>query len=229
MKRVAVIVAASMALLVAPSSQASHSWNGYHWARTSNPLKLKMVKSLTGQWPSLLPLVSADWSASTVLDTSIQAGQNGLLGRLSCGAIAGKIHVCNANYGPNLWFGQATVWISSDHISQAVTQLNDFYFTGSYNNNTARRHVMCQEIGHDFGLDHQHGVPTCMEDNNGTLNTASYVTPNAHDYNELATIYSHLDSFNSAKSASAALGSSGPARIVRAGNQTILTFIFWVR
>jgi hypothetical protein len=215
-------------LAVMPGAEANHSWGNYHWGRTANPFQLKIVDSVTGVWDSLLPPVSADWSASSAFDTSIESGGSGLIARLLCNPISGKIRVCNANYGPNLWFGLATVYVSGGHISQAVTQLNDFYFTGSYANNIARRHVLCQEVGHDFGLDHQHGVPTCMEDNNSTLNNPSYLSPNSHDYAQLVTIYSHLDSVNTS-SAQSAPKRLQPSRVEQVGNQTVLTYILWAR
>ena len=60
--------------------------------------------------------------------------------------------------------------------------------------------VMCQEVAHTFGLDHQStdggSLNTCMDyfSNTGanagsTLST----TPNAHDFEELGIIYQHLD------------------------------------
>jgi hypothetical protein len=225
-KKTLVALAASLALTIVPSANASHSWNGYHWARSSNPFSLTIVDSVVGAWDSLLSPVSADWSASSVLNTSMAPGGTSLLSRLVCGAISGKIHVCNANYGPNLWFGQATVSIRNGHITQAVTQVNDFYFTGTYANNIARRHVLCQEVGHDFGLDHQHGVPTCMEDNNSTLNNPTYQKPNQHDYDELVTIYTHLDG-GSGRGGRAAT-SPRPAKVEQIGDVTVLTFIYWV-
>lgn len=220
----------AVALVVSmTSAQANHSWGTYHWARTSNPFSVTLVDSVTGVWDSLLPPVSSDWAASSVLNTNIQSGATGLLDRLLCNPMARKARVCNANYGPNLWFGLATVWVSNGHISQATTRMNDYYFTGTYGNNIARRHVLCQEVGHDFGLDHQHGVPSCMEDKNSTLNTASYQSPNAHDYDQLVTIYKHTDSFSSSSSSSAsARNFVRPDRIQRIGGQTVLTFIYWV-
>src|SRR5262249_21990076 len=64
-----------------------------------------------------------------------------------------------------------------------------------------REHVVCQEVAHTFGLDHQStdgsSLNTCMDyfSNTGsnagsTLSTA----PNFHDFEELAIIYAHLDS-----------------------------------
>ena len=68
--------------------------------------------------------------------------------------------------------------------------------------------VTCQEIGHTFGLDHQDenfnntNLGTCMDYTNdpagtaGTNGTLANTSPNKHDYDELVTIYSHLDSTN---------------------------------
>ena len=226
MKRLGLALVAVMVLSVASTAQASHSWQNYHWARSSNPFALKIVDSVTGTWNSLLPAVSADWSASSVLNTSIEAGATGALARLQCNPVPGKIRVCNANYGPNLWFGVAQIWLTNGHISRATTKVNDFYFTGTYGNNIARRHVLCQEIGHDFGLDHQHGVPSCMEDNNSTLNNPSYLSPNAHDFAQLQTIYTHLD--GGAKVGSSAQSGSRPSLVQRIGGETVITYIFWV-
>jgi hypothetical protein len=56
---------------------------------------------------------------------------------------------------------------------------------------------MCQEIGHTFGLDHQDedfdnaNLGTCMD---YTSNPSTNQHPNQHDYQQLESIYSHLDS-----------------------------------
>ena len=56
---------------------------------------------------------------------------------------------------------------------------------------------MCQEVGHDFGLDHQDenfdnpNLGTCMD---YTSNPEGNEHPNSHDYAQLDSIYSHLDS-----------------------------------
>ncbi len=60
---------------------------------------------------------------------------------------------------------------------------------------------MCQEIGHDFGLDHQDesgaDFNTCMDYSNALDNPS----PNAHDYEQLETIYnSHVDSSSTVQS-----------------------------
>ena len=53
---------------------------------------------------------------------------------------------------------------------------------------------------HILGLDHQDttfnntNLGTCMDYTNNPLEPPSNVDPNQHDYDELVTIYSHLDS-----------------------------------
>ena len=228
MKRLAGLAfIAALMLSVGPGAQASHSWENYHWGRTSNPFTLKLIDSVTGAWDPLLRAVSSDWTASSVLNTAVKAGNSGLGTRLNCGPIAGKVRVCNANYGPNLWFGLATVWVANGHVYQGVTQVNDFHFSGQYANNTARRHVLCQEVGHIFGLDH-HRQASCMDDTNSTLNNPSYVRPNSHDYQQLSTIYSHTDSVNTNRQTAPRPILSLPDSVVRQGKTTILTYVFWV-
>jgi hypothetical protein len=93
--------------------------------------------------------------------------------------------------------------------------MNDTYFnTSKYNTSAWRQFVICQEVGHTFGLDHQDttfnntNLGTCMDytnDPTGTLGTNGTLDnehPNAHDYDELGIIYSHLDSTTTVSSSS---------------------------
>ena len=174
---------------------ASHSWGGYHWARTSNPLQLKLGDNVSGAWDSVLRTSSTDWSLSSVLDTSVVPG---LSNPKNCKPALGRIEVCNSKYGNNGWLGIAQIWISGgNHITQGVTKLNDTYFnTPTYNTLAWRNLVTCQEIGHTFGLDHQDetfnnaNLGTCMDYTN---NPATNQHPNLHDYQQLEAIYGHLE------------------------------------
>jgi hypothetical protein len=88
-----------------------------------------------------------------VLDLVAVAGVETLSARKKCSPVVGKIRVCNAAYGRNGWLGLAQIWLSSGHIVQGVTKMNDTYFALSkYNTPTWRNHVMCQEVGHTLGL-----------------------------------------------------------------------------
>jgi hypothetical protein len=181
-------------------ASANHSWGGYHWARTSNPFTLKLGDNVSSQWDSILGTTSSDWSVSTVLDTSIVTGQ--AVKRL-CSATAGRDEICNGRYGQNGWLGVASIWVSGLHITQGTVKVNDTYFSMSQYNTTAWRNlVMCQEVGHTLGLDHQDttfdnlNLGTCMDYTNnptgGGLNgTLDNQQPNQGDYDELRCIYEY--------------------------------------
>jgi hypothetical protein len=92
----------------------------------------------------------------------------------------------------------AQIWASGSHITQGTVKLNDTYFNSPTYNSTAWRNlVSCQEVGHTLGLDHQDenfdnpNLGTCMDYTN---DPSTNQHPNKHDYDQLVTIYSHLDS-----------------------------------
>jgi hypothetical protein len=198
--RLLVVTVALLALAAIPSSaSANHSWNGYHWARTANPFTIKLGDNVSGQWDTMLRTASTDWSKSTVLDTTVVAGSTT---PKQCKATSGRVEVCSADYGGQQWLGVAQIWLSGGHIVQGTVKNNDHYFgnsTYAYNNTAEMQHVICQEIGHTFGLDHQDesgiSLNTCMDYYHNTSARDTQSThPNQHDYDELATIYKHLDS-----------------------------------
>lgn len=202
--RFIVMVSMIVMLVIMPLTvSADHSWGGYHWARTSNPFTLKVGDNVNSAWDAYLDEAISDWSASSVLNLTKVAG--GAKPR-NCRPTSGRIEVCNATYGNTGWLGIAQIWITgSEHITQATTKVNDTYFnTAQYNTPAWRRLVMCQEIAHDFGLDHQDegfGAPnlgTCMDYTNDPDGGGAYGPsnehPNAHDFEELESIYAHLDS-----------------------------------
>lgn len=221
---VSITVAAAFAALTlarATPAEASHSWGSYHWARTANPFTLTLVDSVTSDWNGYLATARADWTASTVLDLVTAQGNEDSKERKSCVAISGKVRACNQTYGRNGWLGLAHIWVSGNHITQGTTKMNDSYLAADYNTPAWRQFVMCQEVGHNFGLGHQDenfynpNLGSCMDttaDPDGTINgQLSNLHPNGHDYDQLVTIYAaHLDSTNSF-TATAPTGSAGAA------------------
>lgn len=206
-----VALAVPAAMLAAPVL-ATHSWGGYHWKRTTNAeLAVPVGDNVNSTWQSAFDTAISDWNASAVIQSPVVPGT---LNPKTCKAQAGTIQVCNAAYGRTGWLGIASISLSGGHISQGTTKLNDSYFnTAQYNTPAWRALVTCQEIGHDYGLDHQDetfdnsNLNTCMDYTNLP---ASNQHPNAHDYSMLLDIYNHLD-------AAAALpdgpGNSAPADI----------------
>lgn len=197
----AAATAAALAALVFPAApaHANHAWSNYHWARTANPFTIKLDSNITSAWTSYLSVASADWTASAVLNTTIQTGSFG--SKTSCTPTTGHVEVCNAAYGQTGWLGVASISITTgNHISRGSVKLNDTYFAqAQYNTPAYRQLVTCQEVGHTFGLAHQDenftnpNLGTCMDYTNSP---GTNQHPNTHDYNELVTIYSHVDSFN---------------------------------
>lgn len=213
---------------IATVAEADHSWGGYHWARTTNPLTLKLGDNVSSAWDAHLATASSDWTVSDVLDTAVVAGKtNATKGRntpKNCLPTSGRVEVCNFKYGSNGWLGIASIWVSGSHITQGTVKMNDTYFNmATYNTPAWRNLVMCQEIGHTFGLDHQDetfgnvNLGTCMDytnDPSGIINGwLSNEHPNAHDYEELGIIYEHLDSINTASASLMSIGNGKPALV----------------
>ncbi len=182
---------------IASSTQELHAWSTYHWDRTGDQVQLNLSSNLSANWLPYLNTASSDWNQSSVLETTVIAGSQS---PRKCKPVLGRVEVCNSTYGRNGWLGIAQVWISNGHITQAVVKLNDTYFNMSAYNTAAYRHlVMCQEVGHTFGLDHQDenqtnaNLGTCMDYTNNPAGPPSNEHPNAHDYEELEIIYAHTD------------------------------------
>jgi hypothetical protein len=194
-RRFALALGLAAALALPGGVTANHSWGGYHWARTANPFTVKLGDNVSTSWDTILGTTSSDWSQSVVLDTTIVSG--GAKSR-NCRPTAGRDEICNATYGNTGWLGVAQIWITGGtHITQGTVKVNDTYFnTATYNTTAWRNLVMCQEVGHTFGLDHQDenfdnpNLGTCMD---YTSNPSTNQHPNKHDYDELVTIYAHLD------------------------------------
>lgn len=200
--------------VVASVVSATHSWNGYHWARTSNPFTLKLGDNVSSMWDSYLATTASDWSVSTVLDTVLASGKT--KPRL-CRATNGRVEVCSEKYGFNGWLGVAQIWVSGEHITKGAVKVNDSYFnTSTYNTPAWRNLVMCQEVGHTLGLNHQDEIfdnanlGTCMDYTN---DPSTNQHPNQHDYDELAVIYSHLDSINTVISSITDGGNGRPENV----------------
>lgn len=198
---------------VAGKAQADHAWGEYHWARSVNPFTLTLGDNLSSGWDAYLAQTSTDWTLSSVLDTQIAPGNtNNTKGRntpKNCTPTSGRGEVCNAKYGSNGWLGIASIWTSGNHITAGTVKLNDTYFsTRTYNTPAWKNLVMCQEVGHIFGLDHQDetfentNLDTCMDYTN---NPVSNQHPNTHDYEMLESIYAHVDISGSIIQSSASL------------------------
>jgi hypothetical protein len=212
--------AASLAFAVFSSiASANHSWNGYHWSRTDNPLALNVGDNLSGLWvrpfsyedPNDNPaydLTNADYLDTALSDwdqrdtspvvrlTEVPGGTE----PKKCRPTSGQVEVCNHGYGKTGWVGLTRIWSTSDgHITQATSKLNDTYLNNprrfpQYSNPVWRQGTLCHELGHTLGLAHQ-DENSCMD--NVSNPSSEDMRPNAHDYEQLGAIYgSHTDNAN---------------------------------
>ena len=219
----------AIAVFVTVPLFAGHAWSNYHWPRSTAEASITIYRSLTtttyANWPDhLQKSVFGDpynpnsanrrgWNDSTVLALSIASGATDSTTRYNCSPGTGTIRVCNYPYGSTGWAGLAQVWPdSSGHIQRANSKMNDTYFgSGSYT--TWQRHVMCQEVGHDFGLGHtsENGTSqnTCMDYYRNTSNSDWTSTgPNQHDFDQLKV--QHHASLSPSDTFTEALRAGGP-------------------
>ncbi|MEO6364705.1 MAG: matrixin family metalloprotease [Luteimonas sp.] len=193
----AAVIGVAVVLTVSLAANASHSWNNYHWARNTSSFNLQVIDSNSTSWDDELGLALSQWSQSSKLNMNITSYDSSSTARQQCRPVAGKVRSCNYAYGQNGWLGLASINLDSrGHISQGTSKMNDSY-SSSFSSQNQRRHVMCQELGHTLGLGHtsENGSTqnTCMDYSTSSTSTA----PNSHDYNQLSSIYGHLDTYNS--------------------------------
>lgn len=204
-------VVLALLLVASVPAFASHGWGSYHWPRSCGtcPATLNVYSSVVTSntnWPDHLnKAIYGDaanpntanrrgWDASSALTLTVVAGSTTTTTRSSCPAVNGAVRVCNYTYGANGWLGLASINVvsgSSVHIAWGTAKMNDSYFASGYPN-TEKRHVMCQEVGHDFGLGHtsENGTSqnTCMDYYQNTSSTDWTSTgPNQHDFDQILT------------------------------------------
>ncbi len=204
-------VALVLVLVATVPAFASHGWGSYHWGKScatcAVPIKVYSSTTTTNtSWPTHLnKAIFGDtsnpnttdqrgWDASIALTLSIATGATDSGTRSSCPAVNAAVRVCNYTYGSNGWLGLAqinTVSGSAVHIAWGTAKMNDTYFNSGYPS-TEKRHVMCQEVGHTFGLGHTstNGTSqnTCMDYYQNTSSTNWTSTgPNQHDFDQILT------------------------------------------
>ena len=192
-RKLAAGVAVAAAIVAGPAI-ANHAWSTYHWSTPNGIATPTVVDNTVGAWKPRVSIAVADLNRSNNIDSALTTSTTN---QKRCPMVSGTIQVCNSAYGQTGWLGIASISLSGGHIVAGSTKLNDTYFAyPQYNTETWKQLVTCQEIGHDYGLGHQN------EDFNTDLTTScmEYTSwpdgnehPDAHDYQQLASIYGHAD------------------------------------
>lgn len=167
--------------------QGLHSWTGYRWPRNKRDLN---IDDNTGDsaWGDTLGKVEKDWNdlgtAFWLYEDSHE--ETDIL----------VVLVEDVEYS-----GLAEVWLTEEgelnkvRVSVNKTKMLDY-------NAAAKRHVLCQEVGHALGLFHIEGN-TCMDDcsylpanseeKKACAEDVSKIGPNDHDREQLIMMYGEYE------------------------------------
>ena len=174
MRKFVVLVATVALLFQAGTALASNQWGTNHWASDN----LLMTVSDSGFDPTATQIMLAEWSGGTPLGPQF--------------VNSGKGQIVVTTGKSRLWLGRAQIWVDgSGHITKGQVKMNTTLLATYPNSEDATKHVLCQELGHIFGLSHDSENGSCMDDSSGTLGL--YQSPSTHDLGLLNTIYSHTD------------------------------------
>lgn len=178
----------------ASGAYADHQWSSYHWEKKGTSiLTLSIGDNHTNVedtfWSNLLGFVGSNW------DNQVYGGFGGAY--LAVNIVAGgegDIESYDDDYGNTGWLGLASIWITrgkNKHIVRGQSKVNEYYIDladyDRFSETVNWVHVLCQEIGHTFGLDHNRDAgDTCMNDQTALL---EHPTPNSHDTEMLDSMY----------------------------------------
>lgn len=178
------ILAAFFVVTVAPAASASHQWLNYHWKRNNPQVTIRLLDSTTLR-TTITPAVRADWDASSEHIVVRDEVGNDAQTRKDCPRPNRyrRVRVCNFNYGfAGDKAGEAQVWTftGTSHIAYGVAKIEG----DKLSTDTLKRSIVCQEVGHNLGLDHRlpTATGTCMRQ------AAGYASPDGHDYDQLRDI-----------------------------------------
>jgi hypothetical protein len=172
------VLLVAVALGAIGTAWANHRWGCWKYA----DYQINFYNGCSGSYATYVQEegISDSNSWHNYTDVSLSpSGQAGTTDHLNC---------FNGSYGFNGWLGIAEIrQYSGCIIREGRSRFNQSYLdNAAYGYSTTnKKHVICQEIGHLFGLNHQKGqAQSCMNDR------ILYVpNPNQHDQDLVNSIY----------------------------------------
>ena len=163
---------------------ANNWWGGnpgYKWGDSSIPVANNAPTNLDGRnyYQAYQEEVWTDgnsWDSSDLTLTSKTCNKQS--------GCRGMIALYADSYGFNGWAGLASISVRGKTITKGTSKLNNSYLsdTSTYTFDDVKI-VACQEVGHDFGLDHDFtGTVTCM---NYSWNSSA---PSAHNFDMINNV-----------------------------------------
>ena len=168
----------------------NHFWEDYKWKKTTSNLIITIGNCHTTSsvdWSSMLTDVIYNWN--NVPENQDGSGEiytpTNITFTAASNCASANIMSYNGNYGDTGWLGLATIYTSDNYVVAAISQINEYHSL----TDSQWQHVLCQEIGHGFPLDHQSesgaDKNTCMDYDNNLGNKY----PNEHDVEILNILY----------------------------------------
>jgi len=205
----AVMMLAVLALLP-PALDATHNWGpgakGYHWQRTTSAIKQIPVRRFhSAKWLPRFATAMTDWQKPAMTKIKPKLGATGGA-KNPCPFAMDQITSCDGSYGNTGWLGLASIsfYTATGHIAQGTSKVNNTYFNqAQYNTVAFQQFVICQEIGHNFGLGHVNendankNTGSCMDYTSrpaGSASEPNNMHPNTHDYALINTKHNHVGS-----------------------------------
>ncbi len=173
MRKFVVVFATVALLLQAGTALANNAWGTNHWAADSSG-RASMTFSTNDIYEDDTKALLSLWSGKVPLDPDYVSRKGDIV------VTTGK---------SVLWLGRAQIWVDgSGHITKGQVKMNTSLLTSSLYPAEATAHVLCQELGHIFGLSHD-------TDNQGGMGDGSggqwFSDLRDHDIDTLNTIYGH--------------------------------------
>lgn len=169
--------------------------NAIGWANTGNGLRLDVINACSDDWQTFVQTAIANWDNGSPIDSLTLFSSREAYDPI-CEKVAGKLKICNGNYGDTRWRGLNEVLMSQRQgtIYASTARLNEFYL--DYESDAQKLYTCCHELGHGFGLPHwdedffNSDLGNCMD---YTQRPEGSSTPDDSNFLYLAQLYGGRD------------------------------------